>query len=102
MYEREGKFGKFLACSNYPKCKNTVSLTESVGVCPDCGRPTKKMVSRGGKVFYGCSGYPQCGFMSWDIPTGKKCAECGAFTVMIDGAEKCSSKKCKTNSNAKS
>ncbi len=102
MYEREGKFGKFLACSNYPKCKNTVSLTESVGVCPDCGRPTKKMVSRGGKVFYGCSGYPECGFMSWDIPTGKKCAECGAFTVVIDGVEKCSSKKCKNNSNAKS
>ena len=101
MYEREGKYGKFLACSNYPKCKNTVSLTESVGVCPDCGRPTKKMVSRGGKVFYGCSGYPECNFMSWDIPTGKKCPECGAFIVKIDGVEKCSSKKCVTNKDAK-
>ncbi len=64
MVEREGKFGKFLACSNYPTCKNTVSMTESVGVCPDCGRPTKKMTSRGGKTFYGCSGYPECKFMS--------------------------------------
>ncbi len=101
MVEREGKFGKFLACSNYPKCNNTISMTESVGVCPDCGRPTKKMLSRGGKTFYGCSGYPTCKFMSWDIPTGKKCAECGAFTVMIDGKEKCSSKKCKYGQNEK-
>jgi DNA topoisomerase-1 len=101
MVEREGKFGKFLACSNYPKCNFTISLTESVGVCPDCGRPTKKMLSRGGKVFYGCSGYPTCKFMSWDIPTGKKCPECGAFTVKIDGKEKCSSKKCKYEKDEK-
>ena len=101
MVEREGKFGKFLACSNYPKCKNTISMTESVGVCPDCGRPTKKMMSRGGKVFYGCSGFPNCKFMSWDIPTGKKCPECGAFTISVDGKEKCSSKKCKFGQNEK-
>ena len=94
MVEREGKFGKFLACVNYPKCKNTVSLTETVGVCPDCGKPTKKMVSRGGKTFYGCSGYPECKFMSWDIPTGEKCPDCGSFMVKVDGVEKCSSKKC--------
>ena len=73
MVERDGKFGKFLACSNYPKCKNTVSMTESVGLCPECGKPTKKMLSRAGKVFYGCSNYPNCKFMSWEIPTGKKC-----------------------------
>ncbi|MBE7087523.1 MAG: type I DNA topoisomerase [Clostridiales bacterium] len=97
MVEREGAYGKFLACSNYPKCKNTVSMTESVGICPECGKPTKKMLSRGGKVFYGCSNYPNCKFMSWDIPTGKKCPECGAYTVVIDGKEKCSNKKCKTN-----
>ena len=95
MVEREGKFGKFLACSNYPVCKNTISLTESVGICPDCGRPTKKMTSRGGKVFYGCSGYPTCKFMSWDIPTGKKCADCGSFLIEVDGKIKCSNKKCK-------
>ncbi len=94
MVEREGKFGKFLACSNYPKCKNTISLTESVGVCPECGKPTKKMLSRAGKVFYGCSNYPNCKFMSWDIPTGKKCEKCGAYTVLMDGKEKCSNKKC--------
>ncbi|MDY6367921.1 MAG: type I DNA topoisomerase [Clostridia bacterium] len=97
MVEREGKFGKFLACSNYPKCKNTVSLSENVGVCPECGKPTKKMTSRGGKVFYGCSNYPNCKFMSWDIPTGKKCPVCGKYTVLIDGKEKCSDKKCTYN-----
>ncbi len=97
MMEREGKFGKFLACSNYPKCKNTVSLTESVGVCPECGKPTKKMMSKGGKVFYGCSNYPGCKFMSWDIPTGERCPECGAYIVLIDGKAVCSNKKCKTN-----
>ncbi len=101
MVEREGKFGKFLACSNYPKCNNTISMTESVGVCPECGKPTKKMLSRGGKVFYGCSGYPDCKFMSWDIPTGKKCPECGAYIISVDGKEKCSSKKCKNGQNGK-
>lgn len=100
MVEREGKFGKFLACTNYPKCKNTISLTESMGVCPDCGRPTKKMLSRGGKVFYGCSGYPQCKFMSWDLPTGKKCPECSGYLIKVDDKIKCSNKKCTHEENA--
>ena len=101
MVEREGKFGKFLACSNYPKCKNTVSLTESVGVCPDCGSPTKKMMSKSGKVFYGCSTFPKCKFMSWDIPTGDKCPECGEYLIKVDGKIKCSNKKCKYEANGK-
>ena len=101
MVEREGKFGKFLACSNYPKCKNTVSMTESVGVCPECGKPTKKMTSRGGKVFYGCSSFPNCKFMSWDIPTGEKCPDCGQFLINVEGTIKCSSKKCKYTKDAK-
>ncbi|MBQ9735043.1 MAG: type I DNA topoisomerase [Clostridia bacterium] len=101
MVEREGKFGKFLACSNYPKCKNTISMTESVGVCPECGKPTKKMTSRGGKVFYGCSNYPSCKFMSWDIPTGEKCPDCGAFLIEVEGKVKCSNKKCKRFEDAK-
>lgn len=101
MVEREGKFGKFLACSNYPTCKNTVSMTENAGVCPECGKPTKKMTSRGGKVFYGCSNYPNCKFMSWDIPTGEKCPDCGAYLIEVEGQVKCSSKKCKYIKNAK-
>ncbi len=97
MVEREGKFGKFLACSNYPKCKNNVSLAQTLGVCPDCGSPTKKMLSRGGKVFYGCSNYPKCKFMSWDEPTGEKCDKCNGYIVMINGKKTCSNKKCITN-----
>ncbi len=102
MVEREGKFGKFLACSNYPRCKNTVSMTESVGICPNCGKPTKKMMSKSGKVFYGCSDYPNCKFMSWDIPTGKKCPVCGEYLISVEGKVKCSSKKCNYEENAKS
>ncbi len=102
MVERQGKFGKFLACSNYPKCKHTVSMTESVGTCPDCGRPTKKMTSRMGKTFYGCSGYPECSFMSWDMPTGERCSTCGAFIVNVNGKNLCSNKKCKSLENGKS
>ncbi len=99
MVEREGKFGKFLACSNWPKCKNTVSLTENAGVCPECGKPTKKMTSRGGKIFYGCSQFPNCKFMSWDMPTGEKCPDCGKYLVDIDGVIRCSDKKCKYKRN---
>ncbi len=96
MVEREGKFGKFLACSNYPKCKNTISFTENAGTCPICGKPTKKMMSKGGKVFYGCSDYPNCKFMSWDLPTGEKCPECKTgYLVNVDGKIVCSNKKCK-------
>ena len=97
MVEREGKFGKFLACSNYPKCKNTVSLAPAhlEGVCPVCGKPTKKMTSKSGKVFYGCSGYPDCTFMSWDMPTGENCPVCGKPLVVIGKKIKCSSKSCK-------
>ncbi len=94
VVEREGKFGKFLACSNYPKCKYTYSLQETMGVCPECGSPTKKMTSRGGKIFYGCSTYPTCKFMSWDMPTGKKCPKCGDYLVEVGGKVKCNSKKC--------
>ena len=95
MVEREGQFGKFLACSNYPKCKNTISFTENVGVCPTCGKPTKKMTSKkSGRIFYGCSDYPNCKFMSWDKPTGEKCPTCGEYLVEIEGQVKCSNKKC--------
>ena len=101
MVEREGKFGKFLACSNYPKCKNTISLAPDnlEGVCPECGKPTKKMMARSGKVFYGCSGYPDCKFMSWDVPTGEKCPDCGAYLIKVNNKIKCSSKSCKFTKN---
>ena len=55
------------------------------------------MISRGGKPFYGCTGYPECKFMSWDMPTGEKCPICNNFIVEVDGKKQCSDKKCKFN-----
>ena len=92
MLEKEGRFGKYLMC---PVCKKTVSMSEKVGVCPICKKPTEKKMTKTGKVFYGCSDYPKCNFMSWDIPTGEKCPECGAYLVKVNGKVKCSNKDCK-------
>ncbi|MCL5410351.1 MAG: type I DNA topoisomerase [Patescibacteria group bacterium] len=70
MVLKEGRFGKFLACENYPKCKNTKAIVQSSGIkCPDCGegelveRRTKK-----GRTFWGCSRYPSCKYASWEDP----------------------------------
>ena len=100
MVVRIGKYGKFLSCPNYPKCKCTVTFGAKKdevfeGVCPDCGKPTKKLKSKRGKIFYGCSNYPECKFMSWDIPTGEKCPDCGSPIVKTaKGDLKCSNKNC--------
>lgn len=105
MIVKTGKYGKFLACPNYPKCKNIVNLenktdtdAESLPPCPKCGKPLKKVTTKRA-TFYGCSGYPDCDFTSSDPPSGEKCPECGAFTVIKTGKNgkylKCSSKTCK-------
>jgi DNA topoisomerase-1 len=84
MVIKEGKYGKFLACPNYPVCKNIKSLDEVVGKCPLCGSDVVKKHSKTGKVFYGCSGFPKCRFASWDIPAPKLCPECGSTMKVID------------------
>ncbi len=73
MKLKEGRFGKFLACSNYPECKNTKPIIQSTGIkCPDCGegeliqRKTKR-----GKIFWGCSRYPNCKYATWEKPKGE-------------------------------
>ena len=91
MVEREGQYGKYLLC---PACKATESLAEKVGTCPECGAPTQKMTSKGGRVFYGCTRYPDCRFMSWEIPTGKKCPKCGKYLVSVKGETVCSARDC--------
>ncbi len=93
MVIKKGKFGKYMQCKS---CKATKSMTEKVGVCPRCKRPAQKLMSKSGKVYYGCSGYPECNFMSWDLPTGETCPKCGGYIVITkDGkTKKCSEKGC--------
>ena len=79
MVIRSGKFGKFLACPNFPKCKNTRPIEEDkpiVAKCPKCGKNVRKLKSKKGKYFYGCEGYPECDYISWDIPAGEDCPNC--------------------------
>lgn len=79
MLIRHGRYGKFLACSNYPECNNTKPILKKLGLaCPSCEdgeiveRKSKKL-----KVFYGCSEFPNCTFVSWDMPIDRKCPKCG-------------------------
>ena len=83
MVVRQGKYGEFLACSGYPKCKNIKNVIESenFGTCPDCGKPLKKLMSKK-TPFYGCSGYPDCKFTSLFPVSDQKCPECGSYTVI--------------------
>ena len=77
MVIKEGRYGKFLACPNYPNCKNILSVgAEKAGTCPICGKDILKKHSKAGKVFYGCSGYPACKFASWDLPAPHLCPQC--------------------------
>jgi DNA topoisomerase-1 len=77
MVIKDGRYGKFLACPNYPKCKNVKKLVEAVGKCPKCGGDVVKKTTRAGKTFYGCSNYPNCDFVSWELPAPKLCPDCG-------------------------
>ena len=85
MVIRNGKFGKFLACPNYPACKNTKPLEEEkkvVAICPTCGKNVIARKSKRGKVFYGCEGYPECSYISWNIPANEKCPNCSEDMIV--------------------
>ena len=94
---RKGRYGEFVACSNYPTCKyikkEEKEKAPAVEVC-DCIKCGSKIVERttsNGKVFYGCSHFPKCKEAYWDKPVGEKCPECNSMLVEKDGAIKCSS-----------
>ena len=83
MVYKFGRYGKFLACSNFPECKNTKPITVGTGVtCPKCkeGEIVERK-SRRGRLFYGCNRYPQCDFTLWDKPTHDFCETCGSIMV---------------------
>ena len=73
-----GKFGKFIACSNFPDCRYTNTIQKKVGVvCPKCKKhEILEKKSKKGKLFYGCEGFPNCDFVSWDKPIGRQCPKC--------------------------
>ena len=96
MVYKVGRFGKFLACPNYPECKNTKPVVEVVGSCPKCGGDILKKQSHRGKVFYGCKNYPTCDFASWDLPSKTKCPKCNSMMVekYIQGVRNIKCTKC--------
>ena len=142
MVVKSGRYGKFLACPNYPECSSILPIDAKVseqkcpecggemlikngkfgsylecgkcgakqplnapegrardgekteGKCPECGRPMRRMRSKNGKIYYGCTGYPACKFLSWDVPTGDKCPKCGKYLVRKGSKIKCSDKAC--------
>ncbi|MBO8126735.1 MAG: type I DNA topoisomerase [Firmicutes bacterium] len=82
MVIKHGRYGKFLACPGFPECRNTKPLVKEVGVkCPQCGGEIVERRSKKGKVFYGCSNYPECDFVSWYEPSSETCPECGKILV---------------------
>ena len=90
---RKGKFGEFIACSNYPTCKyikKEQKEIKEIVTCPECGGTIIEKTSKRGKVFYGCNNYPKCKVATWDIPTGEKCPKCGKLLVLKNGKVKCS------------
>lgn len=84
MVYRDGKFGRFLACSNFPQCKNTKNVNQvqnqvtETGICPKCGGVVSAKYSKRGKLFFGCDNFPKCDYISWDLPLERKCPKCGA------------------------
>ncbi|AGT31527.1 DNA topoisomerase I [Geobacillus genomosp. 3] len=83
MVYKMGRFGKFIACSNFPECRHTKPIVKEIGVkCPKCRegeiveRSTKKK-----RIFYGCSRFPECDFVSWDKPLARPCPKCGSLLV---------------------
>lgn len=89
MVYKHGKFGKFLACPGFPECRNTKAIVTGLGIeCPKCGKELIEKKSRRGKVFFGCTSYPECDFTSWDRPTKDKCETCGGMLFEKSGRGK--------------
>lgn len=106
MVVKYGRYGKFLACSGYPECKNTKPYLIKTGVdCPQCedGEIIQRK-SKKGRKFYGCSNYPECEFVLWNKPVDEKCPECGSLMVEKSTRKKgtfyqCTNKECKYEKN---
>ena len=88
MVYKMSRYGKFLACPNFPNCRHTMALPKNINVpCPQCGAELLERVSRKGRKFYGCERYPECDFVSWDLPVKETCPVCGGRMVLKRGAK---------------
>ena len=95
MVIKYGPYGKFLACPGFPECRNTKPYYEKIGVaCPKCGKDVVIKMTKKGRRYYGCIGYPECDFMSWGRPVEKKCPRCGGYMVEKGAKLACADEHC--------
>ena len=80
MVYKMGRYGRFLACPNFPECRNTKPIIKYVETpCPKCGARLMEKISKKNRKFYGCERYPDCDFISWEMPAKEKCPQCGSY-----------------------
>jgi DNA topoisomerase-1 len=85
---RHGRYGKFIGCSNFPKCRYTEQILHKLGVpCPACGGDLVIKRTRRGRTFYGCANYPECEWTSWKRPLPQPCRQCGGLVVQASKSE---------------
>jgi DNA topoisomerase-1 len=95
MVIKYGPHGKFLACPGFPDCRNTKPYFEKIGVeCPECGKDVVIKMTKKGRRYYGCLGFPECEFMSWARPSKTKCPTCGGYMVEKGNKLACANQEC--------
>ena len=95
MAIKYGPHGKFLGCPGFPECHNTKPYLEKIGVaCPKCGKDVILKKTKKGRMFYGCEGYPECDFVSWQKPSDKKCPKCGGYMIEKGSKLVCADETC--------
>ena len=95
MVIKSGRYGKFVACSGFPECRNAHPLVKDTGgICPECGGHMLVRKSAKGRIYYGCSNYPKCNFMTWDEPVPEKFPQCGQTLFKKKGQLYCAKEGC--------
>ena len=95
MVVKYGPYGKFLACPGFPECSNTKPHYEKIGVaCPKCGQEIALKKTKKGRKYYGCIGYPECDFMSWQRPAKERCPKCNGYMLIKGQKMQCADENC--------
>ena len=100
MVYKMGRYGKFIACPNFPECRNTKPILKYIDAhCPKCGGRLLEKLSKKKRKFYGCENYPECDFVSWEQPVDDRCPKCDSYMTLKrrkDGTIKiCSNETCR-------